>query len=186
MGSQNGSSRRLLGRPYDRDWMDHARCQGIDDPDIFFPEMGHKTTKAKKMCIKCPVLILCREYAIDTEQEWGIWGGLDKHQRAAIIARRKRDEREGNSPVERGSRQLNVPGDRFEGTRIRLKGRHRVVITLWPKARNGTDTGAEGSIVLQRWHRTEATRLRHFRFGEFEPDWEPSDASRNLSGAYGR
>jgi len=56
-------------------------CQRL--PDIFFPEdlpdreVREKAIQAAKtLCADCPLLTTCRDYAITTGQEFGIWGGL--------------------------------------------------------------------------------------------------------------
>jgi len=52
-------------------------------PEVFFPEdiedpqlRDTATETAKTLCAECPLLYVCRDYAIDTRQEFGIWGGL--------------------------------------------------------------------------------------------------------------
>ena len=40
--------------------------------------------KAKEVCGECPVSTQCLEYALETNQDSGIWGGLDEEQRRAI------------------------------------------------------------------------------------------------------
>ena len=56
-------------------------CETV--PDIYFPEdipdreVREKAIQtAKALCADCPVLDLCRDYALNTGQEFGIWGGL--------------------------------------------------------------------------------------------------------------
>lgn len=81
------SSDRVAG--VDRSWMDQAACQYVDNPDIFFPEGGSGQWKmmlelerqAKMVCHRCPVRIECRDYAIETRQVHGIWGGLNEDER---------------------------------------------------------------------------------------------------------
>ncbi|BBC67292.1 hypothetical protein MMRN_41880 [Mycobacterium marinum] len=60
-------------------WMAKAACtQG--DPDRFFPETKDKTA-AKKVCNTCPVRAQCLNHAIEHDESWGIWGGLDEKER---------------------------------------------------------------------------------------------------------
>jgi len=55
-------------------------CQVI--PEIFFPEdiaaktlRDEATATARAMCASCPITMQCFEYAITTNQRYGIWGG---------------------------------------------------------------------------------------------------------------
>lgn len=67
----------------DRDWQGLARCNGVD-PEIFFPERGASGREAKKVCESCVVRKDCLEFAIDTSQKFGIWGGLSERERRII------------------------------------------------------------------------------------------------------
>ena len=61
-------------------WRDAAACRGVD-PEVFFPERGESVAKAKKVCAGCPVRDECLEYAEETLQKFGVWGGLSERQR---------------------------------------------------------------------------------------------------------
>jgi len=59
---------------------EQPRCQEI--PFIFFPEDIPQTTTrnqaietARKICAQCPIRLECFEYALNTGQRFGIWGG---------------------------------------------------------------------------------------------------------------
>jgi len=72
------------------DWMIKAACAGFDR-DIFFPEYTFLTDPAAlAACARCEVRADCLEWAQRTNQEFGIWGGLDEEQRAAIDRTRSR------------------------------------------------------------------------------------------------
>ena len=64
-------------------WMDLAACKEVD-PDIFHPEQGESNRPAKKICAGCFVSSQCLEYALATNQEFGIWGGTSEHDRRRI------------------------------------------------------------------------------------------------------
>lgn len=50
-----------------------------DYPD---PEQRHAATKAAKaLCHSCPIIEQCFEYALETNQEFGIWGGTSPAER---------------------------------------------------------------------------------------------------------
>ncbi|MDJ0769865.1 MAG: WhiB family transcriptional regulator [Ilumatobacter sp.] len=73
-------------------WRDHALCRDTD-PDLFFPvgTTGHALTSidhAKQVCAECSVAQECLDFALDTNQDSGIWGGLSEEERRVI--RRKR------------------------------------------------------------------------------------------------
>jgi WhiB family redox-sensing transcriptional regulator len=68
-----------------------AICKGTD-PDLFFPvgttgQALLQIARAKEVCSECPVQVDCLDYAIETNQDSGIWGGLDEEQRRAIRRR---------------------------------------------------------------------------------------------------
>lgn len=55
-------------------------------PDIFFPvdwELGTQSNNllAKQICERCPVKMLCLEYAMLAEDEAGTWGGYTALER---------------------------------------------------------------------------------------------------------
>lgn len=59
-----------------------ARCVGM--PDMFFATDYWSQKAAKGRCQTCPHLEACRQWAIDTNQEHGIWGGTTAGQRKKI------------------------------------------------------------------------------------------------------
>lgn len=66
------------------EWMNEAKCKG--NTSIFYPltvakktfsvGMSNRIRKAKKICDGCPVQNQCLSYAVETDQHWGIWGGV--------------------------------------------------------------------------------------------------------------
>lgn len=86
------------------DWRADARC-GARMDDLMFPsaELGtaarlEQVARAKAECAVCPVRAKCLEWALESGQEWGVWGGLDEDERAAL-SRRRRNPGPGASPV---------------------------------------------------------------------------------------
>jgi WhiB family redox-sensing transcriptional regulator len=73
-------------------WRDHALCRDTD-PDLFFP-VGTtglalvQVEHAKRVCGQCTVADACLDFALATNQDSGIWGGLSEEERRVI--RRKR------------------------------------------------------------------------------------------------
>jgi WhiB family redox-sensing transcriptional regulator len=73
----------ILGEDEPADWRDSALCAQTD-PDEFFPEKGGSTRDAKKVCRSCDVRTECLEYALETDQKHGIWGGLSERERRRL------------------------------------------------------------------------------------------------------
>jgi WhiB family redox-sensing transcriptional regulator len=75
-----------------RNWRHYAEC--LDhNPELFFPvgttgPAVEQTKKAKAVCAECPVIDWCREWAINTAQEFGIWAGMDEGEPRRLLARR--------------------------------------------------------------------------------------------------
>lgn len=68
-------------------WRIDALCAQTD-PEIFFPNKGGSTREAKSVCARCPVAQECLEYAVATDQRYGVWGG--KGRRALNRLRKMR------------------------------------------------------------------------------------------------
>jgi WhiB family redox-sensing transcriptional regulator len=70
------------------EWSEAGLCAQTD-PEAFFPEKGGSTREAKKVCVACPVKAQCLAYALDTNQRFGIWGGLSERERRALQPKKK-------------------------------------------------------------------------------------------------
>ncbi len=64
-------------------WQDYANCRGAD-ADLFFPERGASTRRAKAICRACEVRVECLEFAIANGEKFGIWGGMSERERRRI------------------------------------------------------------------------------------------------------
>ncbi|MGI9624768.1 MAG: WhiB family transcriptional regulator [Acidimicrobiales bacterium] len=67
-------------------WMENAACRGKSD--LFFPPPGerpaareNRENRARQVCIACPVLSSCQDFARD-QRELGFWGGESEIERA--------------------------------------------------------------------------------------------------------
>ena len=75
-------ARYLEGEP----WMDEAACRDADR-EAFFPGKEETGREARRICNgtekrpPCPVRAICLEWAIDNEEQFGIYGGLSERQR---------------------------------------------------------------------------------------------------------
>lgn len=65
-----------------------ANCVGVD-PDLFFPERGASTKEGKAVCGGCEVRLDCLEFALTTDQKFGIWGGCSERERRRILRSRR-------------------------------------------------------------------------------------------------
>ena len=68
-----------------------AACRG-EDPDLFFaPEAEPddvrqaRVAKAKAICAGCPARAACLDWALNTRQAFGLWGGTDEAERRAML-----------------------------------------------------------------------------------------------------
>jgi WhiB family redox-sensing transcriptional regulator len=68
-------------------------CQ-TTDPEIWFSDdqegSGTHYKLAKKLCGECPVQNLCLEFALSSEEQFGVWGGLTPRERRAMRVARGR------------------------------------------------------------------------------------------------
>jgi WhiB family redox-sensing transcriptional regulator len=74
----------------DTRWMEHARCAETD-PETFYPVGSSRAADyepAKTICARCDVRNDCLRYALDTNEEHGVWGGLTPDERYALRQRR--------------------------------------------------------------------------------------------------
>jgi WhiB family redox-sensing transcriptional regulator len=69
-----------LPDPGETEWQDQALCAQVD-PELFFVEKGGTARPAKRICRECPVRAECLEYALESDQGFGIWGGLSERER---------------------------------------------------------------------------------------------------------
>ena len=72
----------------DYSWRAQAICRDTD-PELFFPvgTTGHALTqidRAKQVCGECPVSVQCLEFALETNQDSGIWGGTSEEERRVL------------------------------------------------------------------------------------------------------
>ncbi|MEV5319913.1 WhiB family transcriptional regulator [Streptomyces sp. NPDC052687] len=72
-------------------WRERAECRN-EDPDLFFP-IGTsgpalmQTEQAKAVCRRCPVREPCLQWALDTDQSIGVWGGTSETERRTLKRR---------------------------------------------------------------------------------------------------
>lgn len=64
-------------------WMTEALCTQVP-ADVFFPEKGQSADDALMICEDCSVQFDCLQYAVETGQRFGIWGGMTERERRKI------------------------------------------------------------------------------------------------------
>ena len=80
----------MSGSRYDDGgWRREAACLGREDSDLFFPlgtvgQYRQQNRVAKSICRDCPVKLDCLQFALATNQQFGIWGGLNEDERRDI------------------------------------------------------------------------------------------------------
>ncbi|RNL61905.1 WhiB family transcriptional regulator [Nocardioides marmoriginsengisoli] len=78
--------------PEDSDWTQAAACAD-EDPELFFP-VGEKGTApaqlelARAVCLGCPVVEPCLQFALDVGVTDGMWGATSPRERRAMTGRR--------------------------------------------------------------------------------------------------
>lgn len=76
----------------DDEWRDHALCRDTD-PELFFP-VGTtgmalvQIDEARDVCAQCTVRVECLDFALATNQDSGVWGGLSEEERRIIRRQR--------------------------------------------------------------------------------------------------
>ena len=86
-----GNGRRREPELANYEWQLDTACRGMDSDVFFHPsDEGRRprkarTAAAKLICRQCPVLVRCRDHALEAVEQYGIWGGLSEAERAAIL-----------------------------------------------------------------------------------------------------
>lgn len=96
------SSESLLvsvqARWHGTDWRAQAVCSKAETANLFFPvgvtgPAESQIVRAKEICAACPVRSACLEFAISTNQEYGIWGGTSEDERRILRREWRREQR---------------------------------------------------------------------------------------------
>ena len=79
------------------DWRSRAACTD-EDPELFFPigttgPAVEQADAAKRICVVCDVREECLEFALSTNQDAGVWGGLTEDERRTLKRARQRRRR---------------------------------------------------------------------------------------------
>ncbi|MFJ3043856.1 WhiB family transcriptional regulator [Streptomyces tendae] len=81
--------------PVNTNWRAASACRN-EDPELFFP-IGNtgpallQIEEAKAVCLRrCPVMERCLQWALESGQEHGVWGGTDEDERRRMRRRAAR------------------------------------------------------------------------------------------------
>ncbi|MGH8901216.1 MAG: WhiB family transcriptional regulator [Egibacteraceae bacterium] len=75
-------------------WRDKAACRDMD-VEFFFPQGTagaalEQANQAKAVCAGCPVVDACLEWALETNQDAGVWGAKTEDERRTIRRQQRR------------------------------------------------------------------------------------------------
>jgi WhiB family redox-sensing transcriptional regulator len=92
-----GARRHLAQELAAVSWQQYGACRTADQSLFFGPDSPkeprdvrvRRLMAAKRICAGCPVRELCRRYALENEEEFGVWGGLSESERKQLIAERR-------------------------------------------------------------------------------------------------
>lgn len=88
----------------DRYWRSRSACL-TEDPELFFP-IGStgpavlQIEQAKAVCRGCVVQVTCLQWALDTGQRYGVWGGLSEDELYVEKRRQDRQSRRQRQALE--------------------------------------------------------------------------------------
>lgn len=81
-----------LPRPIEDEWSWQRQGSCLDYPlAVFFPEddaksgLRRREEVAKGICRGCPVLLKCRDHALNTPEQHGVWGAMSARERARAL-----------------------------------------------------------------------------------------------------
>lgn len=73
-------------------WQQRGACAGLEPDAFYLPEglrgaaRARREELAKTLCIGCPVLLTCRDFALQNREPYGVWGGTTPEERARLLA----------------------------------------------------------------------------------------------------
>ena len=143
--------RRPVVRAASDAWKDAGVCQTVD-PDTFFPEgrgaqLEARTAEAKAVCMVCPVRPECLAWALETRQDFGVWGGLSEDERRSLIRKSQQRLRPLRptpqwNVIEQSAEQVRAwAADKVKGNEIaRRLGVGSDVFYRWRRAQRAEET----------------------------------------------
>ena len=146
-------------------WQDMAAC--ADHPtDLFFgtedetpAQRTAREASASLVCLACPVIGACLDYALSRPEKFGVWGGLGEQEREQARKRRMRSRHKGARPA---------PGVLPPGQMWAL-GDMRIL--------QGLGVGGIGLGTVHSWTRIPITTLNLVRSGKRRA-WAASNSAK--------
>ena len=79
-------------QPADEDWrwQRDGRCRDPHFGPLFDTERPRTMNAAKQICLGCPVVRECLEFAVRADEPFGVWGGMTPKERTRHKRRRPR------------------------------------------------------------------------------------------------
>lgn len=74
------------------DWKERGLCRSYGFPDLWFPEgrgpeRRRQENEAVLVCIQCPMLERCREYALENRETFGVWAALTESELRKMVGK---------------------------------------------------------------------------------------------------
>ncbi|WP_328362305.1 WhiB family transcriptional regulator [Mycobacterium sp. NBC_00419] len=108
MAKPSRSNPRPLAQPFVREWEWQSAGNCVGHPvEVFFPEDSPRRDRrrleqqAKNICWGCPIKVQCLEHAINTPEQFGVWGATTASERGQRITATTRSA-EGSPRSARG------------------------------------------------------------------------------------
>ena len=79
--------RPFVDHEVDTHWASRGRCASVS-PDDLFVKGPAQQREASEVCYGCPVRLECLADALDSRNDFGVWGGLTERERRALRRRR--------------------------------------------------------------------------------------------------
>jgi WhiB family redox-sensing transcriptional regulator len=68
----------------ERPWAVYSACREAD-PEIFFASTRADERAALAVCGTCAVADHCLEFALETRERFGVWGGTNERERRRLL-----------------------------------------------------------------------------------------------------
>lgn len=131
-------------------WMDDAACASVSPEvaDYFYSSNPEEKAQAKEICASCPVKDLCLKNALDDEQVWGIWGGVDEQE----LRRVQSVDINGKPHVNPSNKPIRCPKCGLRSTRFLAVLEHKRTRTHIECTNCQLDWWVKRSVNKKKWN----------------------------------
>ena len=77
---------------FEQSWQEVAACRGPASSLFFAPTLSERRddrevreARAKAICSECPVTMQCLDFALQSREQHGIWGGRSEAERRLML-----------------------------------------------------------------------------------------------------